>query len=89
VYWKLLKNGGQEVKGKGEQLKGLNSPKWSTLTMGIHWDTPLNINLNINNENQDCKVGTVCAGEEGGGWKKEIKVLVYGWWTSYTYMKQN
>jgi hypothetical protein len=22
--------------------------------------TPLNINLNINNERQDCKIGTVC-----------------------------
>jgi hypothetical protein len=23
----------------------------------------LNINSNINNENKDCKIGTVCAGE--------------------------
>jgi hypothetical protein len=22
--------------------------------------TPLNVNLNINNEKQDCKIGTVC-----------------------------
>jgi hypothetical protein len=29
-------------------------------------DTSLNINLNINNENQDCKIGTVCEGETGG-----------------------
>jgi hypothetical protein len=28
--------------------------------VGIHWDTPLNVNLNINNKNQDCKIGTVC-----------------------------
>jgi hypothetical protein len=28
--------------------------------VGIHWDTPLNINLNINNEKQDCKISTVC-----------------------------
>jgi hypothetical protein len=27
-------------------------------TVGIHLDTPLNINLNIN-ENQDYKIGTV------------------------------
>jgi hypothetical protein len=40
-------------------------------------DTPLNINLNINNENQDCKIGTVHEGETGGRqgeWMKEIKV---------------
>jgi hypothetical protein len=27
----------------------------------------LNIDLNINNENQDCKIGTVCAGMESEG----------------------
>jgi hypothetical protein len=28
----------------------------------------LNINLNINNERQDCKIGTMCVGVlEGGG----------------------
>jgi hypothetical protein len=32
--------------------------------MGVHWDTPFNVNLNINNENKDCKIGTVC--EERG-----------------------
>jgi hypothetical protein len=37
------------------------------------WDTlrnPLNIDLNINNERQDCKTGTVCVGDnlmEGEG----------------------
>jgi hypothetical protein len=30
--------------------------------MGIHRETPLNINLNINNERQDYKIGTVCVG---------------------------
>jgi hypothetical protein len=25
----------------------------------------------------------------GVGWMKEIKVKAYGWWTSYTYVKQN
>jgi hypothetical protein len=36
----------------------------------------LNINSNINNENEDCKICRVCAGrgevqvgEEGGGWR--------------------
>jgi hypothetical protein len=28
---------------------------------------PLNINLNINNEKQDCKIGTVCGRYECGG----------------------
>jgi hypothetical protein len=27
--------------------------------VGIHRETPLNINLNINNERQDYKIGTV------------------------------
>jgi hypothetical protein len=26
----------------------------------MHSQTPLNTNLNINNEKQDCKTGTVC-----------------------------
>jgi hypothetical protein len=30
--------------------------------VGIHGDILLNVNLNINNENQDCTIGTVCAG---------------------------
>jgi hypothetical protein len=29
-------------------------------TVGIHWETPVNINLNISNKRQDCKTGTVC-----------------------------
>jgi hypothetical protein len=49
----------------------------------------LNINLNINNKTQDCKIGTVCGGYEGEGCgrMKEIKVMVYSRWTSYNYMK--
>jgi hypothetical protein len=31
--------------------------------MGIHVEIPLNINLEINSERQDCKIGTVW-GEE-------------------------
>jgi hypothetical protein len=38
--------------------------------VGIRSETPLNINLNINNEIQDCKIGTVC-GEEGNNTKGE------------------
>jgi hypothetical protein len=30
--------------------------------VGIHQDAPFNINLNINNEKQNCKIGTVCGG---------------------------
>jgi hypothetical protein len=48
--------------------------------VGIHWDIPLNIDLNINNKKQYCKIGTVCVEGvlvEGGGWRKEIKVRVY------------
>jgi hypothetical protein len=44
-YWKLLKNGG--VGSKGEWLGGLNGPQWSKPTVGTHWDTPLNVKLNI------------------------------------------
>jgi hypothetical protein len=39
----------------------------------VCWETPLNINLNVKNENQDCKVGTVCGGILVGGegeWKR-------------------
>jgi hypothetical protein len=31
----------------------------------------LNVNLNISNKNQDCKIGTVCAEEGGTTGKKE------------------
>jgi hypothetical protein len=34
--------------------------------MGIHWETPLNINLDIDNEREDCKIG-VCWGVLLGG----------------------
>jgi hypothetical protein len=30
--------------------------------VGIHGDTPVNINLNVNNEKQDCKISTVVGG---------------------------
>jgi hypothetical protein len=39
--------------GKGEYLKGVKRPKWGTPMEGMHWDAPLNVNLNINNENWD------------------------------------
>jgi hypothetical protein len=36
--------------------------------VNIHRETPLNINLDINNERQDCKIGTgggTCEGDKG------------------------
>jgi hypothetical protein len=36
---------------------------------GIHQETPLNINLNINIKRQDCKIGTVCVQVLVGGGK--------------------
>jgi hypothetical protein len=44
-------------------MEGLNRPKKSILAVGIHRETPLNIGLNINNERQDCKIGSVCVWE--------------------------
>jgi hypothetical protein len=44
--------------------------------VGLHWEIPWNIDLNISNESQDCKIGTVCVGGVlvgGGRWMKEIK----------------
>jgi hypothetical protein len=62
--------------------------------VGTHRDTPLNTDLNINDERQDCKIGTVCVCVcvcvvlvGGGGGMKEVKVREYGGWTLYTYTK--
>jgi hypothetical protein len=43
---------------------------------GTHEETPLNIDLNINNERQDCKIGAVCVCVYLWGERrmKEIKV---------------
>jgi hypothetical protein len=38
---------------------------------------PWNIDLNINNERQDCKVGIVWGNVRGGG-IKEIKMRIHG-----------
>jgi hypothetical protein len=69
-------------------MEGVEQTKVKHTTVDIYWGTPLNISLNINNEKQGCKIGSV---EKvlvwGGGGMKEIKVRTYGWWTSYTYIK--
>jgi hypothetical protein len=36
---------------------------------------PLNINLTISNENQDCKIGTVCTGSTSGKGEGEERRL--------------
>jgi hypothetical protein len=45
--------------------------------VGIHWDTPLNINLNINNENQDCNYS---AGKSGTSGRVEGEGKRLRWW---------
>jgi hypothetical protein len=64
-------------------MKGVEWTKIKHTHSGCTLRHPSNINLNINNERQDCKIGTVC----GGRVKEGIKV--YGRRTSYTYKKQN
>jgi hypothetical protein len=61
---KAIEKGGWwwEVKGLGRVMEGV---EWTKLKVHLQWayiETPLNINLNINNENQDCKIGSVCGG---------------------------
>jgi hypothetical protein len=48
-------------------------------TEGTHWDAPLSINLNINKENQDWKIGTVCAGQGSSG-KEKGEGRRLRWW---------
>jgi hypothetical protein len=43
----------------------LNGSNQSALTARIHWETPLNIDLDINNKRQDCKIDAMCGGGEG------------------------
>jgi hypothetical protein len=56
-------------------LKGMNLPKLSILTAGIHGETPLYINLKINNERQDCKKGIVweCTYGKGPGKQRRLR----------------
>jgi hypothetical protein len=59
--WKMA--GGD--KGCKAVFEGIEQKKVKHTTEGIHWDTSLNVNLNINNENQDYKTGTVFVGGKG------------------------
>jgi hypothetical protein len=48
----------------------------------------LNIDFGINNERQDCKIGTGWGNTCGRGRVTgKMKVREYGWWASYTHMK--
>jgi hypothetical protein len=47
--------------GMGELTKVTNT------TAGIHWETLLNINLNVKNEKQDYNIGIVNGGTSGWG----------------------
>jgi hypothetical protein len=44
-------------------MEGVELTKESTLIVEIHQETPLNIDLGINKERQDCKIGTMWGGE--------------------------
>jgi hypothetical protein len=47
----------------------MEGDEWSKVKysqVGIHWEVPLNIELNNNNERQDSKIGTVCRGWDEG-----------------------
>jgi hypothetical protein len=46
-------------------------------TAGIHRETPSNINLNINNERQDCNIGIVWGVLVAGGVNEGMKVRGY------------
>jgi hypothetical protein len=44
-------------------MEGVNGPKYTTAE--IHWETPSNINLNINDDRQGFNIGTMCGGVGG------------------------
>jgi hypothetical protein len=54
---------GQRV---GRAMEGVEQTKVKYTSAGIHWNTPLNLNLDINNERQECKIGTVVGVLVGG-----------------------
>jgi hypothetical protein len=57
--WGVGDKGVRESNGRGWMYQRI-------LTVGRHWDTPLNINLKPNNEKQDRKIGIV----GGVDWRK-------------------
>jgi hypothetical protein len=50
-------------------------PQW----VYIHWDTSLNINLNNDNEKQDCKIGKIWGGYTIGRRVGEWRRLRWGY----------
>jgi hypothetical protein len=71
---------GVEGKESVRVMRGIEWTKVKYAQCRIRQETPLNIALNIYNERQDCKRGTVCMGVPvgGGGGRKEMKVRRYG-----------
>jgi hypothetical protein len=63
-------------------MEGIEQTKVKYTHIGIHQETSLNMDLDINNERQDCKIDM-----GGGGGVKVMKVREYIWWTPYTYAK--
>jgi hypothetical protein len=51
--------------------------------VGIHWEAPLNSDLNINTKDRTVKQVQCGRGYlwQREGWMKDIKVREYGWWT--------
>jgi hypothetical protein len=43
-------------------MEGVEWTKVKYTQVGIHQETPWNIDLEINHEIQDCEIGTVCVG---------------------------
>jgi hypothetical protein len=56
-----------EVKGQGKTMEGVELTTGKVHSQCNTLRTPLNIDLETNNERQDCKIGTVC-GEYLGEW---------------------
>jgi hypothetical protein len=85
LHWRYFKY----CHNKKIVLEEVEQTKVKYTQVGMHWDTPLNVNLNISKEKWDCKIGSMWGVIVWGVLVKEIKVRVYGGWTSYTYMKRN
>jgi hypothetical protein len=58
-------------------MEGVEPTKVNYTHSGLHWDILLNIDLEINNERKDCKIGAVCVGRgylwEGGEEQRRLR----------------